>query len=112
MVLQRLQPGIPLLCLDSLFFALIGPCLALGGRGVLLPLIGFYPALHLGFFSLQCVLPVLLHRWVVQALGGVGPYVCLNLLPRSDEVVGGRCPDTSVVDVDARPLSDRCHPTR
>ena len=41
----------------------------------------------------------------MQALGGVGLYVCLDLLPRSDEVVGGCCPDTSVVDVDAQPLA-------
>ena len=75
----------------------------LGGRGVLLPLLGFYLALRLCFFSLQYVLPGLLH----QALGGVGPYVCLNLLPHGDEVVGWYNSGTSIVDVDTWPHADR-----
>ena len=59
---------------------------------------------RLGVFSLHCSLPGFSHQLVVHALGGMGPYVCLCLLPRSDEVACGHCPHTSVVSVDARLL--------
>ena len=59
---------------------------------------------RLGVFSLHCSLPGFSHQLVVHALGGMGPYVCLCLLPRSNEVACGHCPHTSVVSVDARLL--------
>ena len=86
-VLQLKQSGAANL---ALIFAIVGPCLTLGVHGVLLPLLRFFLAYRLGFFSLLRALPGLLHQWVLQALGGVGPYVSLDVLPPGDEVVGWR----------------------